>query len=30
MKKPMDELDSAYCFAVDNCDTTTPEWMEQY
>ena len=26
----MDEIDSGYKFANDTCDTTTPEWLEQY
>ena len=29
-EKLMNELDTAYVYAVDNCDTATPEGMEQY
>lgn len=30
MKKLIDELDTAYTFAIDNCDTTTEEWLKKY
>ena len=26
----INEIDEAYCFAIDNSETQTPEWLEQY